>query len=87
MVLFLVRTVNPVDIIKGGGSLTELPALGPYLNRQIVHWLEHPPDLEEPNPEIRRNFLTLAGAKTMRSTEPERFAGIRWRSADAYGLE
>jgi hypothetical protein len=65
------------DIIKGGRSLTELPGIGPYLNRQIAHWLEHPPDLDEEIPEIRRNFLTLAEAKTMRSREPERFAGIR----------
>jgi histidinol phosphatase-like PHP family hydrolase len=64
------------DIIKGGRSLTELPGIGPYLNRQIVNWLEHPPDLDEVIPETRRNFLTLAEAKTMRSREPERFAGI-----------
>ena len=65
------------DIIRDGRSLTELPAIGPYLNRQIVQWLEHPPDLDEVTPEIRRNFVTLAEAKTMRSMEPEPFAGIR----------
>ena len=65
------------EIIKDGRSLTELPGIGPYLNRQIVQWLEHPPDLGEAIPEIRRNFLTLAEARRMRSREPERFAGIR----------
>ena len=52
-------------------------ASGHYLDRQIVQWLEHPPELDEPIPEIRRNFLTLAEMKTMRSKEPERFAAIR----------
>jgi histidinol phosphatase-like PHP family hydrolase len=65
------------DIINSGRSLTELPAIGPYLNKQILNWLEHPPDLDWAIPEIRRNFLTIAEAKAMRSREQERFAGIR----------
>ena len=31
--------------IKSGRSLTDLPSIGPYLNGQILNWLEHPPDL------------------------------------------
>jgi histidinol phosphatase-like PHP family hydrolase len=65
------------DILNYGRSLTELPAIGPYLNKQILNWLEHPPDLDWAIPEIRRNFLTLAETKVMRSREQERFAGIR----------
>jgi histidinol phosphatase-like PHP family hydrolase len=65
------------DIIKADRSLTEFPGIGPYLSRQIVNWFEHLPDLNEVIPEIRQHFLTLAEAKTMRCTEPERFAGIR----------
>jgi PHP domain len=65
------------DILNGGWSLTELPGIGPYLDRQIVNWLEHPPDLDEVIPEIRRNFLTFAEARRIRSREPDRFAGIR----------
>ena len=57
--------------------ITELPAVGPYLNKQILNWLEHPPDLDWAIPEIRRNFLTIAETKAMRSREQERFAGIR----------
>ena len=34
-------------------------------------------NLDEATPEIRRDFLTLAEARTMRSREPERFAEIR----------
>jgi histidinol phosphatase-like PHP family hydrolase len=64
------------DILNDGRSLTELPAIGPYLNKQILNWLEHPPDLDWAIPEIRRNFLTIAETKAMRSREQERFAGI-----------
>ena len=65
------------DIIDAGRSLTELPGIGPYLSRQIVQWLEHPPEPDEPVPEIRRNFMTLAEVNTIRAGEPERFAAIR----------
>jgi histidinol phosphatase-like PHP family hydrolase len=65
------------DLIKDGRSLTEFPGIGPYLNRQIVQWLENPPDRDEAIPEIRRNFLTLAEANAIRSRKPEPFAGIR----------
>jgi hypothetical protein len=65
------------DILNGGRSLTELPAIGPYLNKQILNWLEHPPGLDWAIPEIRPNFLTVAEAKAMRSREQARFAGIR----------
>lgn len=65
------------NIVTDGRSLTELPGIGPYLNRHIVNCLEHPPDRDEPTPEIRKNFLTLAEATTMRRTTPERFTGIR----------
>jgi len=64
------------DILNSGRSLTELPAIGPYLNKQILTWVEHPPDLDWAIPEIRRNFLTIAEVKAMRSREPTRFAGI-----------
>jgi histidinol phosphatase-like PHP family hydrolase len=65
------------DILKNGRTLTELSGIGPYLNKQILNWLENPPNLDETIPEVRRNFLTLAEAKTMRSRQPEPFAGIR----------
>ena len=55
------------DILNAGRSVTELPAIGPYLNKQILNWVEHPPDLDWALPEIGRNFLTIAEAKAMRS--------------------
>jgi hypothetical protein len=65
------------DILNDDRSLTDLPAIGPYLNKQILNWLEHPPDLDWAIPEVRRNFLTIAEVKAMRLREPTRFARIR----------
>ena len=41
------------DVIKDGRNLTELSGIGPYLNKQILNWLENPPDLDETIPEVR----------------------------------
>jgi histidinol phosphatase-like PHP family hydrolase len=65
------------EIHARGESLTLLSGIGPYLNRQIVDWLEHPPELEGAVPEIRHNFLTLGDARTLRSKYPELFSEIR----------
>ena len=54
-------------MLARGQSLTELAGIGPYLNKQIIDWLRHPPELEKVIPEIRQNFLTLAEARTFRS--------------------
>ena len=60
-----------------GRALRLLSGIGPYLNKQIIDWLRHPPEPVERVPEIRHNFLTLAEAMTLRSTYPERFSEIR----------
>ena len=65
------------DMLARGQSLTELAGIGPYLNKQIIDWLRHPPELEKVIPEIRQNFLTLAEARTLRSEYPERLHEIR----------
>jgi histidinol phosphatase-like PHP family hydrolase len=52
------------SILEQGRPLTELPAVGPSLNRIIRAWIEDPPDLPSP-PEIRANFLTLPEAQAL----------------------
>lgn len=64
-------------MLARGQSLTELAGIGPYLNKQIIDWLRHPPESAEAIPEIRQNFLTLAEARTLRSKYPDRFRQIR----------
>jgi DNA polymerase (family 10) len=65
------------DMHRRNQSLTELFGIGPYLEKLIVGWLDDDPKLEGMIPDIRRNFLTLAEAGTMRSKEPARFEAIR----------
>ncbi|HLZ42908.1 MAG TPA: PHP domain-containing protein [Candidatus Sulfotelmatobacter sp.] len=64
-------------MLARGQSLTELAGIGPYLNKQILEWLRHPPEVEESIPEIRKNFLTLAEARKLRSKYPDPFHKIR----------
>jgi hypothetical protein len=46
-------------LVEDGRSLTELPGVGPRLNRVIQGWIKAPPtDLPKP-PESRRSFITL----------------------------
>ena len=49
-------------LLEQGRSITELPAIGPYLAKVVQGWIEEAPHLSEP-PAIRRNFMTMAEAK------------------------
>jgi histidinol phosphatase-like PHP family hydrolase len=59
-----------------GRSLTELQAVGPWLARRILTWLERPPEPPDP-PELRRGFLTLARATAIVEANPEWTAALR----------
>jgi histidinol phosphatase-like PHP family hydrolase len=52
------------DLLKAGRSLTELPAIGPFLERFIRSWIQNPPDTFNPEP-LRADFLTMSEAKTI----------------------
>jgi len=56
-------------LVKQKRSLTELPKVGPFLEKQIVHWIAHPP-MEESVPEIRRGFLTWTEAQEILASKP-----------------
>jgi putative hydrolase len=51
-------------------SLTELPAVGPYLAKTIAAWIGDPPDVPAPPP-VRRNFLTLTEARDVIDGHPD----------------
>ena len=59
-----------------GRSLTELPAIGPWIERTILGWLEDPPEDVEPPP-LRRGFLTLAEVRAALAEHPEYRAEAR----------
>lgn len=58
------------SIIQQGRSLTELPAVGPTLDRIIRSWIENPPDVP-PRPAIRQHFLTATQCHTTLTDNPD----------------
>jgi len=51
-------------LLQQNRSLTELPGVGPSLDRIIRAWIENPPAIAAPPP-VRQGFLTLPQARTM----------------------
>jgi putative hydrolase len=49
-------------LVQEGRSLTELPGIGPYLDKTIRRWINDPPETPKP-PEMRKGFLTLMQAR------------------------
>lgn len=64
------------EVYGAGRSLTELTAVGPYLQRLIAAWLDDPPEIPEP-PDIRRGFLTLTEARAALSANRAWLPGIK----------
>ena len=56
-------------ILTQGRSLTELKGIGPFIEKQLRHWLERPPARIVP-PSLRRDFLTLADARALLANHP-----------------
>ena len=61
---------NIVDLLAQNRSLTELRGIGPFIERQICHWIEKPPRLSKRIPEIRRDFISLADARRLLAAKP-----------------
>jgi histidinol phosphatase-like PHP family hydrolase len=63
-------------LAEAGRSLTELPAVGPWVAERITALLEEPPSASEPD-ELRRDFLTIARAREVLAAHPGWTDGIR----------
>lgn len=64
------------DLLQRGVNLTQLPGIGPYLNRMILQWLEETSEPPEP-PEIRKDFLTLASIRSIHEQHIGSFATVQ----------
>ena len=58
-------------LVAEGRSLTELQAVGPWVESVLGDWLtsDHSPDQVDPPP-VRRGFLTLAEVRATLATAP-----------------
>jgi len=56
-------------MVAEGRSLTELPGVGPSLERIIGRWIESPPPVPSP-PDIRKGFLTSPEARAIMAKHP-----------------
>lgn len=72
----LVWAEEASDIAASGRSLTELPAVGPWVGRMIHAWLADPPDEEGMNP-LRSGFITLSQALAALAKRPEYKGDLR----------
>src|SRR5438105_5730421 len=57
------------DLLDEDRSLTELPGVGPHLDRIIRDWIANPPSVAEA-PEIRKGFLSLPQALDVLAAKP-----------------
>ena len=82
------------ELVNAARSLTELTAVGPYIERLIKHWLDKPPALPS-RPEIRAQFLTYTEARAALAMNREWLKAIRgdlqmhttWSDGEASILE
>jgi hypothetical protein len=57
------------SLYQAGRSLTELPGVGPYLEKAIGKWIESSPTVGSP-PDIRENFLTRTRVRAILEKQP-----------------
>jgi putative hydrolase len=58
------------DLHAAGRPLTELHGIGPFIAKQIEEWIEKPSSEVLRAPIIRRDFLTLADARIILTSDP-----------------
>jgi len=61
---------NAADLIAHNRPLTELRGIGPFIAKQLLRWIDKPPQLSKTIPEIRRNFISLAEARRHLAIKP-----------------
>ena len=63
-------------LVREQRSLEEFSGVGPYLNKIIRRWIEHPPAMPEP-PEIRKGFFTLPEAGAVLASQPSWLSSVK----------
>jgi hypothetical protein len=60
-----------VDLVEQNRPLTELRAIGPFITKRILRWIDNPPTEKPRAPAIRRNFIALANARVLLAKNPK----------------
>ena len=60
-----------VDLIEQNRALTELRAIGPFITKRILRWIENLPKQKQRPPVIRRDFIALADARVLLAKNPQ----------------
>ncbi|MGZ4965784.1 MAG: PHP domain-containing protein [Chthoniobacterales bacterium] len=58
------------DVLASGRSLTELHSVGPFIEKSMRELIDSPPTRRPPRDPLRRDFLTLAEARTILARDP-----------------
>ena len=64
------------DLFAEGRSLIELKGVGPFIAQRLLAWMEKPPAKISPPP-LRRDFFTMADARTLLSANPSWTSSLR----------
>jgi histidinol phosphatase-like PHP family hydrolase len=58
------------EVLAQNRSLTELRAIGPFIEKQIRPWIDKPTRLSKRIPELRRDFISVADARRLLAAKP-----------------
>lgn len=65
------------DLIKKDRPLTELRAIGPFMTKRILRWIDRPPGQNLRPPTIRHDFIALADARLLLAKNPQWTKNLR----------
>ena len=69
--------VEAAELVAQNRSLTELRAIGPFIEKQVKRWFDKPPRVSGRTPAIRRDFISLAEARQLLAAKPEWAKNLR----------
>jgi histidinol phosphatase-like PHP family hydrolase len=62
---------SAATLVAQNRSLVELSAIGPFIEKRVLHWIENPERVLGRIPPLRRDFFALADAKSFLKKKPE----------------
>src|SRR5258705_1022385 len=57
-------------LVAQNRSLTELRSIGPFIEKQVRHWIDEAPHRTKSVPALRRDFISMAEARRLLAKRP-----------------